>query len=531
MNNYVETDNPGFVSLSELIPSSLEIFIEEIDSLASRGMVPLLFFGMAISESLHLPDNLYGKGNSKKRDILLIAAMSNREKKKITILSGLASRGDSFNSLTPTHPRFHLFERELMEEWNITPINHPWLKPVRRKTSEIFPDEYGKSRKKEIPDKKDLYNFLRMEGTQIHQVAVGPVHAGVIEPGHFRFQCQGENVFHLEIQLGYQHRGIEELMIGSTPHRALKLAESIAGDTCIGHGWACAMIMETLAKQEPLEASHQLRAIALEMERAAIHIGDLGALGGDIAYMMAPSIFADTRTRIINSTLLLCGNRFGRNLLTPGGVSSLPDSETVKKVIAALEFALNKASSTAEIMFDSASVLSRMENTGVISATDADTIGLVGPAGRASGLAVDVRLDHPWSVYRSTDAFSGKQNYKQTGDVLSRALIRYLETVDSLKFSISHLEKFDTYSISNANPERPFALRSNGLSIALTEGWRGEIAHCGITDSKGNFTRYKIKDPSFNNWHGLAMAVRTNGISDFPLCNKSFNLSYCGHDL
>jgi Ni,Fe-hydrogenase III large subunit len=361
-------------------------------------------------------------------------------------------------------------------------------------------------------------------GAGIHEVAVGPVHAGIIEPGHFRFQCHGESVLSLEIHLGYQHRGAEALLLRSSPARRLVIAESIAGDTAVGHALAYCMAMEGLSGASPPHAANVLRALALELERLANHIGDLGALSADIAYLPGASYFGRLRGNFLNLLMELSGNRYGRGLLAVGGVRLGVDAPTAKSFLERLARDEADFESVADLMFDTPSVLSRFERTGIVSEEAARDIGLVGPAARASGLSRDVRHDHPTGIYRNVHI---PVTVVKTGDVMARALVRRLEVQRSLTFVQEQLRDL---------PHGPLAMKvetavPNRIVVVLVEGWRGEIAHVAVTDPSGRLRGYKIVDPSFHNWFGLGLALRGNQISDFPLCNKSFNLSYAGHDL
>jgi Ni,Fe-hydrogenase III large subunit len=414
----------------------------------------------------------------------------------------------SYPSLTVDHPQAHLFEREVWEQHGLTPEGHPWLKPVRQ-TAIDAPANGG---------------FFRVDGPEIHEVAVGPVHAGIIEPGHFRFQCAGEEVLHLEIALGYQHRGIEEALVGG-PHRAtMSQIETIAGDTTIAHATAYASVMEALGEAEPPLTAQWLRAIALELERLANHTGDLGALAADVAFLPTSAACGKIRGDFLNLTALVCGNRFGRGLIRPGGCRHELDAGRVATLRERLVTALADVAQASAWFWDAASVRARFENVGVVFPAQAVEIGLVGPAARACGLVRDVRYDHPAGWHRFAQA---PVAVWPDGDVFGRARVRSLEIQRSGEFL---LEQLAAPPESEPKVEIP-SPAAESLAVALVEGWRGEVCHVALTDAVGRFRHYKITDPSFHNWSGLALALRGTAISDFPICNKSFNLSYCGFDL
>jgi Ni,Fe-hydrogenase III large subunit len=422
-----------------------------------------------------------------------------------------------YPALSTELPSAQGFERELLEEHGMHPEGHPWPKPLRRHAD------------LEAPSAKDgasatPHSFFRVEGAGIHEVAVGPVHAGIIEPGHFRFQCHGETVRHLEIQLGYQHRGAEALLLRSPRARQLVVAESIAGDTSVGHALAYCMAIEALGNVEVPLYAQAVRGIALELERLSNHVGDLGALCNDVGYLPGASWFGRLRGEFLNLLMELTGNRFGRSLVKPGGVRFGFTAEQRKDFLTRLARAERDLRDTAAVTFDTPTVGSRFEHTGVVTREVAETLGLVGPVARASGCDRDVRRDHPLGIFRFVHI---PVAFVESGDVMARALVRWLETQRSMTFLREQLSELPEESLCVDTP----VLRPKSLVVSMVEGWRGEIVHVAVTSVDGELAGYKIVDPSFHNWFGLAFALRDNQISDFPLCNKSFNLSYAGHDL
>jgi len=457
--------------------------------------------------------NYYGFPQQGK--VKLLCCIADDAEGAILLSSARVEKGRPLPSFTAQRPAFHKFEREIHENFGLPYTDHPWLKPVR------FPFDRADGQSN-IAN----YPFFRIDSEELHEVGVGPIHAGVIEPGHFRFACNGEQILHLEIQLGFQHRGLEALFLEKKKllQRAT-LAESIAGDTVAGHTTAFVNLWESLCGYPGGEDLSFARTLALELERIAVHAGGLSALCTDVAYQLGSAVFGRLRTPLINYFQSWCGNRFAKGLIR-AGKTHFPFSEALagqlRQVLDDFEPDFEEM---CEETFSMPSVLSRFEKTGVVGKELAASIGTVGMAARMSGISRDIRASHPHDFYAGMDH---QPIVKHHGDVYSRAQIRREEIRQSIGHIRRLLERIPPEGKSRELLAPPAA---NAFALSLVEGWRGEICHCAVTDEKGEPAHYKIKDPSFHNWLALALAVRNNEISDFPVCNKSFDLSYCGHDL
>jgi len=317
---------------------------------------------------------------------------------------------------------------------------------------------------------------------------------------------------------------VERLLETLPPERAVLVAESIAGDTVIGHAGAHCGAIEALARSRKTPRAQTIRGVALELERMANHIGDLGAISGDVAYQPAAAFFGRMRGECLNLLMTLSGNRYGRGLIRPGGVHFDLPPAMADEMRGRLERLRAELEPVSALMFESASVQARMEGVGAVPRAACDELGFVGIVARSCDIARDVRQDHPYGIFRFAHIPVATA---WAGDVHARALVRWHEVRRSLEFVVEQLG-----TLPKGEPRVPCgALRPNELAVAMQEGWRGEIAHVVVTDDRGAVRRHKVVDPSFHNWTAVAVALPGNQISDFPLCNKSFNLSYAGHDL
>jgi len=449
-----------------------------------------------------------------------IMAIADDTHHDLIILSHLLKKEDNktLESLTQSIFALHIFERELHENFGIEFKNHPWQKPVR------FPQN-GANPNLQIND----YPFYTIKSKELHEVGVGPIHAGIIEPGHFRFICNGEKVLHLEIQLGYQHRGVEQLFLDKKQNlQRHLLAENIAGDTVIGHSNAFVKLIESLSDKELSEQLQIERSLALELERIAIHTGDISALCTDAAYLLGASVFGTLRTLIINFMQFWCGNRFGKSLVRMGG-THFPFTEALKQelrtVLQAFETQFEEMVCLA---YRLPSIQNRFDFSGILTKRQAQLLGMVGISARVCDLPRDIRVSHPDFAYQK---FTYQTLSLEKGDVFARFLLKKRDIRNSIAWIKTVLDNFEFSETNCEKPNYNLALKPNSFAISLTEAWRGEICHCALTDKAGALKHYKITDPSMHNWKALELSMRSMEISDFPINNKSYNLSYCGHDL
>jgi Ni,Fe-hydrogenase III large subunit len=416
-----------------------------------------------------------------------------------------------YDALTHELPGMHCFERELHEQTGLRLTGHPWLKPIRYQGQ----DQAAMSG----------YPWYRVEGKEVHEVAVGPIHASVIEPGSFRFQCLGEQVHHLEIHHGYQHRGVEARLLELDARRLAPLVETLCGDSSVAHAWAYCAAVEALAQCDVAAEAEVARAIALELERIAMHLAGLSGLAGDIGFLQGATTYGRLRTTAINTSMRLCGSRFGRGAVRPGGVGMTLLPELVREVRSSLELLRHDVAIINDCFFEAQTVQHRLQGVGVLSEAHARELGVVGMIARSSGLVIDLRDRASAGAWKELPV---ELQVFQGGDCWARAGIRMREIDASLNWLARALERLGPLQV----PRHELgALAPSHIVCAVIEGWRGEVVHCLETDESGALTHYKVQDPSLRNWMGLAVAVRGNEISDFPICNKSFDLSYCGNDL
>ncbi|MFC5928952.1 formate hydrogenase [Cryobacterium melibiosiphilum] len=424
------------------------------------------------------------------------------------------------------------FEREMRDLFGVRPHNHP--QPHRLVRHGHWPRGWypmlaDPNPMPEFEPDVESFPFVEVEGPGVYEIAVGPIHAGVIEPGHFRFSVVGETIVRMEARQYYLHRGMEKLFQGRLPAAGIELAEQISGDTAIGHSLAYLMAVEAAAGIEVSEPDRLVRALLLELERLYNHATDLGSLANDTGFAIVDAHAQQLRETLLRINKAVTGHRLLRGALSLGGVSvhTLPDPIELRRIAAAL-------AEIVAITLSHAIVRDRFTGTAALPTTQARTIGTLGYVARASGLGVDARQDHPF--VELGDAFAVVT--ETGGDVLSRYQVRAREFQVSTAVIIGLISRLDVAfpesrlgsgRTAEAGADTSGAGIRSGLG--LVEGWRGTIAHRVELATDGTIAREKVVDPSFLNWPSLPIALAVTIVPDFPLANKSFNQSYAGNDL
>jgi len=370
----------------------------------------------------------------------------------------------------------------------------------------------------------DPYPFVQVEGDGVHEIAVGPVHAGIIEPGHFRFSVVGEKVLRLEQRLGYTHKGIEKRFEGQSPREAIRLAARVSGDSTVAFGWAYAMAAESLSGCTVPPRAQWLRALALERERIANHLGDLGALGNDAGFAFGLAQFSRLKEDWLRENGEAFGHRYAMDWIVAGGVGTDPGQPRLDRIARHCDEVEREVARLQTIYDEHAGLQDRFTGAGRVSPELAVRLGLTGLAGRASGVAHDLRSDLRFAPY---DALAPRCATSSAGDVAARVAVRFDELFESLRLVRAIAVRLPDGPIHAVPPDVATAERGAGW----VEGWRGEIFVAIELDASGLIRRCHCHDPSWQNWPLLEHAVIGNIVPDFPLINKSFNLSYSGQDL
>ncbi|MGB2605037.1 MAG: hypothetical protein WBC78_15675, partial [Candidatus Sulfotelmatobacter sp.] len=362
-------------------------------------------------------------------------------------------------------------------------------------------------------------------GEGVLQVPVGPVHAGIIEPGHFNFAVAGEPILYLQLRMFYTHKGTEKLFEKLPMHRAVFLAESISGDSSFSHGTAFCQAAETAARIDVPPRALVMRTILLELERISNHVADIGAIATDVGFVIANAHASRLKEMMVTLNEQMTGNRLLRGMTCIGGVRRGWDTAQLDALRTNVDSFAAEFQDLISLIDSSESTRDRLEQTGVLRPDKARDLGIVGVGGRASGVDLDVRRDHPYAAYRR---YSFRVPVYQAGDVLHRMQVRIDEVRESISIIRNAAQEKESLHGEFSVPVPP--IPSDRCALSAVEGWRGEIIHWIRTGPNNHLERCKIKDPSLNNWPAVVEAVQGNIIADFPVINKSFNLSYSGTD-
>ena len=431
-----------------------------------------------------------------------------------------------FISLTNALPAANWQEREIQDMFGLKLEGHP--NPRRCALHDDWPEVYPLRKDFDLhtvlpPFKGERHKFREVEGEGVFHVPVGPVHAGIIEPGHFLFSVAGEPVLYLQIRLFYTHKGTEKLFENIPLAHGVRLAESISGDSSFAHATAFCHAVERAANVEAPPRARALRTVCLELERIYNHIADIGAIATDVAFVVANAHAMRLKERVLRVNEQLTGNRLLRGMAALGGVRFDWSADQIKAIRQLVAWLRPEFESLVGLIRESSSTRDRLETTGILKPETARDLGVVGIAGRASGFDHDLRRDFPHAAY---DQVSFAVPVYQEGDVLRRMQVR----IDEVQAALSIIEQVLTKLPDGPTRTSVPTLPANQVALGYVEGWRGGILHWIRTAENGRLARCKIKDPSLQNWPALSEAILGNIIPDFPVVNKSFNLSYSGTD-
>jgi Ni,Fe-hydrogenase III large subunit/Ni,Fe-hydrogenase III component G len=458
------------------------------------------------------------------RGFMLRVALEDAE--GLTVLEHEMNEGWRAPDLTPFFPAANRMQRATFDllgiEWDGTD-QRPWLRHAAW-PRDVFPLRRDAQWVPTQPPAPEDYPFVRVEGEGVHEIAVGPVHAGIIEPGHFRFQVVGEKVLRLEARLGYTHKGIEKRFESLHVADAHRLAGRISGDSTVAYAWAWAQAVEALSRCTPPPRALALRALCLERERIANHLGDLGALGNDGGFAFGLAQFSRLREDVLRGNARAFGHRLLMDVIVPGGMATelAPDAAAALREQGAM--LAQRVAALRELYDEHAGLQDRFRTAGIVTPAMAAELGLAGLAGRASGVDRDLRRDFPTAPY---DALEVRVALHDEGDVAARVAVRFDETLEALRLCDALLDALPAGPVHVACPPVP----AHALGVGYVEGWRGPVLVALEAGADGRVRRCHPHDVSWQNWPVVEYAILGNIVPDFPLINKSFNLSYSGADL
>ena len=507
-------------------PSDLTLRLERASDLSAMAAVLVAQHSMALATAVATDETATREGDLAVRYVFEPTAAGASDRFLTFLVCVDAARAE-VPSLTTVIPAVNWHEREMHDLFGIVPAGHPdpralvvhdgWPQgsfPLRK--------AFDGSRRLAVESAEE-FPHLVAEGEGVFEIPVGPIHAGIIEPGHFRFSSVGETVLHLDARLFYTHRGLEKRMEGRSPLEAFYIAERICGACSIAHGLGYCEALEQIAGVDAPPRGRLIRSIALELERLYNHVGDIGNVCAGAAFHYGTATGARLKERLQQMNEQLTGNRFLRGLMIPGGVRlDLPDgllrilASTLEDTLAGLDSLMGRIESNP-------SVVDRLDATGILTHKAALDLALAGVAARASGVNRDARRDHPHGAFASPDAPALHVVTLQDGDTMARVRVRHLEAQESIRLIGEFIRRLEPGLLRVALPE---PLRGGRIGISAIESARGEAVHWLRTDALGRVDRYHLRSPSYHNWPAVALAAETAIVPDFPLVNKSFELCY-----
>ena len=464
----------------------------------------------------------------REQEFLITAALANGGD-HLLLRTSVPLDAPTLPSHTPHYPVAARMERHLRDMFGIQFSDHPdprrWSRH-NRWGAEQYPlrHEFAVDTAPLSAEPESDYAFIQAQGAGVYEIPVGPVHAGIIEPGHFRFLAVGETVLNLEERLGYVHKGIEKIAEGRDAYGLARLAARISGDSTVHHTWAACMAMERAARITPPPRALALRAVLAERERIANHLGDIGAICNDVAFSFAHMQMGRLRELWQRDNTACFGHRLLMDRIVPGGVAVDVDTAQVERMNGAIAALRRELRDIYPILDDHPSLEDRLAGTGVLTPAQAQQLGVLGYVGKASGQDYDLRRDFPYPPYQRLQI---RSPLFTTGDVESRMQVRMQEILDSLELLQILLDSLPAGEVCTEWR----APAPNAEGIGMIEGWRGEILSYVRFGGEGRIARFFPRDPSWFNWPALELLIHGNIVPDFPVCNKSVNGSYSGQDL
>jgi len=471
----------------------------------------------------------FAEDNRKKSDVftLYCGFLGKQIKKWVFAVLDVPKDTPEFPSISKEIVSAQLFEREIREMFGLIPSGSPDERRLRLH-EEVWPEGYYPLRKDFVKPEKigntgREYCFDKIEGEGVFEVPVGPVHAGIIGPGHFRFSVAGEPIINLELRLGFTHRGAEKLFEGRTVKDSLKLAECVSGDSAFAHGLAFSLAVEKASGVMVSERTKLNRGICLELERIYNHVNDIGGMAVDVAFSYPQALASVIKENILRLNEKLTGHRYLKGVNSFGSCGFSFEPAIQKEAYEVLRQAENDILVLKEMLFASVSFMDRVDTTGLLHRNTAEDFGITGVAARAAGIKADLRTIFP-GVYMKSSFMLARQ---AKGDVLARLLVRF----DEIAVSLRIINEFMQFLAESNKEDVNSSVEKEGTGLGCCEGFRGPVIYWVKLNSEGKVERCKIVDASFNNWQALSYCVLGNIVPDFPLCNKSFDLSYSGGDL